>query len=251
MQKNFFHRQHHRKRSWRWMSTLTTAAALQRLGLPSRPSGYTEAEVATALMLKRGHVAAHEVPLLTEAARFLSSPMEIKRPAIRAAPVPNKLTGAAKRVNKTARRRKAPNKGTPTSAPAAQPQIVSNVRVSGINAATNEFVMEGRKYIGKPRLLVAIHPGDVLIRDLFRNSCRWHPDDVEPRLRGTFNTPNRAGEVLLQTLRPSEKGASNRRTASARKCFFVNDRDAKALIESNAKIADVLAGTPPPLPIAP
>ena len=112
--------------------------------------------------------------------------------------------------------------------------------VPGINAAPHEFLFEGRRYATTPRLLVAILPANVLLADLFRNPCRWHPSDVPPRLRGTFRTPNHAGEVLLQTLKPSERGATKRRTASAPKSLYVAGSDARTLIAQGARIADLL-----------
>lgn len=252
------------------MSTITTAIALERLGLGV---DYKEEDIHTALTLKRVCASPNTIPLLTAAARHLSKPMVVKRGATKRADGDTEKESKAKirsfgkiakghahgvtKNGDTEKKSKAKirtfgkiakghargvTKKTPRASEksdSAFHQIESNLRIPGINAAPHEFLMHSN-YVTKPRLLVTIRPGDERIVDLFRNPCRWHPEDVEQRLRGTFNTPNHAGERLLQTLRPSESGAKTRRTASARKCFVVSSQNAKTLIDKDAKIVDHL-----------
>jgi hypothetical protein len=116
--------------------------------------------------------------------------------------------------------------------------IISKVSVPGLNAAANELILHGRGYLTAPRLLVSILPGNTRIVDLFKNPCRWHPDDVPAKMRGTFKTPNAAGEALLQAVKATN---APRRTASARKCFFVGDSTAKEAIAADASIVEHLA----------
>lgn len=227
------------------MSALTSIVAQQRLGLEPRAEPYAAEEVDIAFMCQRERVDAADLLGLSEAARFLKKPMQIRRPLVAAARGAVRLAKKRKQSTgvepkrKAARRR--PTKPSEQAmAPPAAFAIQSTVRVTGINAAPSEFVMQGHRYPSRPRLLVAINYGDTRIVDLFRNTCRWHPDDVPTQLRGTFKTPNHAGEVLLQTLKPCERTSNTRRTASARQCFFIDGRSARTLIASDAAIADHL-----------
>lgn len=223
---------------------LNTVIALDRLGM-CEP--YTDADVRDALEKKKASATALRVVMLEEAANFL---IDKPAPLLAEPQVEGARQPRASQPEKTARGvRKKPRRRKDASLRKAKPEIPepraafqaeSNVKVPGINAAPHEFLLEGRNYTTKPRLLVEIKPGDVFLVDIFRNSCRWHPSDVPLRLRGTFKTPNQAGEVLLNTLSPSAR-ITTRRTASARSSFFFAGCTARSLIDRKAKLVDLLA----------
>ena len=231
------------------MGTMTTAIALKRLGV-SEP--YTKTEILFAIGQKKDGVTSAQFAALTDAARFLihgPAQLPVTRPGVLDAAKKHADKPSVAYANSSIRKKpRVPRKSQPkrlnatgASGAADAEQVQTNVSVPGINAAAHEFVLFGHSYFTKPRLLVAVRPGDVFLVDLFRNPCRWHPSDVPRNLHGTFNTPNHAGEVLLQTLKPSEIGATHRRTASARTCFSFAGRDAKTLIVENAKLVDMLS----------
>ena len=101
-------------------------------------------------------------------------------------------------------------------------------------------MVSGAGYGGQKRkLFVRVYEQDTEVVHLFKNPCRWNPEDVAESMGGVvYRSPNMAGVELRRAMSSNPDALSNSFNCSAREGFTIGGVTAKRIIARHGRIKD-------------